>query len=586
MFTSRRTELSEYQAVGGHDAHQIVDFSEFETDFTSPFQRSGTHKNQWLLTTGVAGLVGAMVVGGTLLGTFGLGGIERRTHTAEVIQTAEILQKPDATADEADSSRPLLGVLGMARIVGRREISDESDSATTATASLQGDDRTSPLIGSLAPEYPVSSSPTRTRPSRPQVIAATPDAGDPLRTAALTPASIGDSTSIGVRRSPTRQTEIVIDRGQTLVGILTSRGVPRYEARRLIAALEPVYPTRLLKDGQRLKFSYATERDSFGQTVTRPVSLELTGDTRQVVVALNSEGRFEGNYTETGKAIASTPREPKHVRMAGKISKNFFASAKAKGVPRTVIAEMMRVHSFDVDFQREVRSGDRFDVFFGEPLAGPRRKGRKVVLYSELTLKRATSKGYYRFTTPDDGITGYYDREGRSVSGMLMRTPVSGARVSSRFGMRKHPILGYSRMHTGIDFAAPRGTPIKAAGDGIIERAGRAGAYGKYIRIKHGKGYKTAYAHMHRFAKGMKPGKRVRQGQVIGYVGTTGRSTGPHLHYEVHRNGKKVNPSKVHVAKGRVLKGKILAEFKKQRNQIDAMRAEAGSSTKVAQVSQ
>ena len=587
MFTSRRTELSEIRSYEGDESHQIVDFSEFETDFTSPFHRADTHKSQWLMTTGVAGLVGAMVVGGTLLGTFGLGGVERTVETAQVIQTAEILQ--ENTEDEP-IERPVLGVLGIARIVGRREITDgvEEGTAATLTAALSPDQQGNDLVGSLAPEYSPSDSGTRRRPAenKPRVLAAPrATSSDPLRTAALTPAAIGDSTSLTSSRSQTREEVITVAKGQTLVGILTRKGVPRYEARRLIAALEPVFPTRLLQDGQKLKFSFATERDSLGQTVTRPLSLSLdAGETRQVVVELDSGGRFVGSYTSKNTAVASVSSGQGQIRSTGKIGKSFFVSAKAQGIPKSVIAEMTRVHSFDVDFQREVRAGDSYEVFYGQPLTGKKR-GRKVVLYSALTLKGKT-KGYFRYTTPDDGITGYYDKTGRSVTSVLMRTPVSGARVSSRFGMRKHPILGYSRMHSGIDFAAPRGTPIKAAGNGVIERAGRAGAYGKYIRIRHINGYKTAYAHMHRFAKGMKPGKRVRQGQVIGYVGSTGRSTGPHLHYEVLRNQKKLNPMKVRLGKGRRLRGKDLARFVKHRDRIIAMMQEAPTSTQVAEAKQ
>ena len=194
------------------------------------------------------------------------------------------------------------------------------------------------------------------------------------------------------------------------------------------------------------------------------------------------------------------------------------------------------------------------------------------IVYAAMTLSGKRME-LYRFT-PKSGNTDYLDPKGDSVRKTLMRTPIDGARLSSGYGMRKHPILGYTKMHRGVDFAAPRGTPIYAAGDGTVEVAGRKGAYGKYVRIRHNSTYKTAYAHMSRYGKGIKKGKRVKQGQIIGYVGSTGRSTGPHLHYEILVNGRQINPRRVKLPSGEKLKGQDLEAFAQARAEIDAVRAE------------
>ncbi|TFG47962.1 MAG: M23 family metallopeptidase, partial [Gemmatimonadales bacterium] len=246
--------------------------------------------------------------------------------------------------------------------------------------------------------------------------------------------------------------------------------------------------------------------------------------------------------------------------------------------PNPVLIELIRIFSFDVDFQRDIQPGDRFEVLYDALLEtdGSLAKTGEV-LYAALTLSGQRLE-LYGFT-PKSGFADFFDTKGQSVRKTLMRTPIDGARLSSGFGMRKHPILRYTRMHRGTDFAAPSGTPIYAAGDGTVEIAGRKGAYGKYVRLRHNSTYQTAYAHMSRFAKGTRSGARVRQGQVIGYVGTTGRSTGPHLHYEVLVNGKQVNPSKIKLASGEKLKGADLAAFEFRRAEIDRLREASPGAT-------
>ncbi|MEQ9447172.1 MAG: peptidoglycan DD-metalloendopeptidase family protein, partial [Rhodospirillaceae bacterium] len=231
-------------------------------------------------------------------------------------------------------------------------------------------------------------------------------------------------------------------------------------------------------------------------------------------------------------------------------------------------ADMIRLFSYDVDFQRDIRSNDHFEIMFGQDVTN---EGLVVtngnIEYAAMTLRGETIK-IYAFKH-SEGETQYYNEEGKGIRKALMRTPINGARLSSSFGRRKHPVLGYTKMHRGVDFAAPRGTPIYAAGDGVIEKRQRWSSFGNYIRIRHGDGFATAYAHMNNFAKGYAVGSRVRQGAVIGYVGTTGRSTGPHLHYEVLRNGTQVNPMQVRFPASKTLDGEELKNFQRARAAAD-----------------
>jgi murein DD-endopeptidase MepM/ murein hydrolase activator NlpD len=203
------------------------------------------------------------------------------------------------------------------------------------------------------------------------------------------------------------------------------------------------------------------------------------------------------------------------------------------------------------------------------------------VYYASLTAGGEVKK-YYRYVSPDDNIVDYYDESGKSAKKFLVRKPVTDGIMRSGFGSRKHPILGYTKMHTGVDWAAPIGTPIYAAGNGAIEKAGWESGYGKYIRIRHNYGYETAYGHMTAFARGIEPGVKVHQGQLIGYVGSTGQSTGPHVHYEIIVNGRMVDPMRIKLPRGRVLEGPILAQFERERDRVDGLRSQ---STRTAQVS-
>jgi murein DD-endopeptidase MepM/ murein hydrolase activator NlpD len=259
-----------------------------------------------------------------------------------------------------------------------------------------------------------------------------------------------------------------------------------------------------------------------------------------------------------------------------RLYQSIYETALRNKVPASVIEDMVRIYSYDVDFQRKVQPGDSFDVFYAGDEEGVTATEKNEVLFASLTVGGETKK-YYRFQTPDDAVVDYYDETGKSAKKFLVRKPVSNAIMRSGFGARRHPILGYVKMHTGVDWAAPYGTPIFASGNGVVEKAEREGGYGNYVRLKHNNGYETAYGHMSAFAKGMEPGKRVRQGQVIGFVGSTGQSTGSHVHYEILVNGRFVDPMRIKLPRGRSLDGPVLSSFEKERDRLDAMMNNRGT---------
>ena len=354
--------------------------------------------------------------------------------------------------------------------------------------------------------------------------------------------------------------------GDTLAGMLVGAGVPRGDAIAAIDALKPLFDPKRIKIGQDLSIDF--ERDSpISEAPGRFVGFVLDIDyAREILVARTETGDFLAKEKEKPLAAAAA-------RAEGEIRNNLFLDAREAGLPLPVLIALIRAFSWDVDFQRDLQPGDRFELMYDVFYDG---SGTLVhngeIQYAAMTLS-GIRRAIYRFEDKD-GFADYFDEKGRSARKALMRTPIDGARLSSRYGKRKHPILGYNRMHRGVDFAAPIGTPIYAAGDGSIDRIGRNGGYGNYIRIRHNSDYSTAYAHLSRYAKGMRKGKRVKQGQVIGYVGNTGRSTGPHLHYEILRGGRQVNPMTVRMPSGRSLKGEELVSFQKGRQELDHRFAE------------
>ena len=254
------------------------------------------------------------------------------------------------------------------------------------------------------------------------------------------------------------------------------------------------------------------------------------------------------------------------------ILQSLYKSASDEKIPANIIIEFARIYGFQVDFQRDIRKNDRFQIMY-EIFLDDKKKIIETgkILFANLKLSGQDNSLYY-FDQKDS--EGHYDKNGKSVKKALMKTPINGARLSSPFGMRKHPIDGFNKMHKGTDFAAPLGTPIMASGDGIIKKAGWCGGGGNCVKIKHNSTYETVYAHMSKFARGIRSGMRVKQGQTIGYVGSTGKSTGPHLHYEVIVNGKKINSQKLKLPSGKVLKGKERKIFETKKIKLEVLKSE------------
>lgn len=353
---------------------------------------------------------------------------------------------------------------------------------------------------------------------------------------------------------------VTVGKNDTLMEVLLSVGCSKELANELVDSLDAVFGPEDLKPGQKIDFRLVeSEADS---EVKEPVRVSIFASSGDHIVT-TSRNR-DGDY------LASTvvPLDEVVVTASNRASlyESFYETALRQKLPGDVIMKLLRVHSYDVDFKQKVRPGDTFEVFFDGDGAGEKAG---ELLFTSMTVGGETRK-FYRFRTPDNTID-FYDENGSSAKKFLMRNPVKGGRFTSGFGNRRHPLLRRIRMHTGVDWAAPTGTPILAAGDGTIEMAERHGGYGNYIRIRHANGFATAYGHMTRFATGSKPGARVKQGQIIGYVGSTGRSTGPHLHYEVLVNNKFVNPMTIAVPRGLELEGRNLAAFQKERRRIDAL---------------
>lgn len=341
-------------------------------------------------------------------------------------------------------------------------------------------------------------------------------------------------------------------RNETLIRLLSRAGIQSREAHSLVSALDDVANLRKLRPGQAIRLqknhSGAIEkawmRDSF--------------DSEAYVE------RTDNRFSASRQAIETLSLT--HL-VSGEITDNLYLSAKRAGLPERVIIDLIRMMSFNVDFEREIRTGDRFEVYFERryaPSVNETEEGR--ILHVSLGLKKGAIDATW---FSKDGQGGdYFDATGQSTRRALMKTPLDVAVVTSRYGSRRHPVLGYTRMHKGVDFRAPTGTPITAAGDGVIEMSARNGSYGNYIRIRHNDTYKTAYGHLSRFGKGIKKGRRVKQGQIIGYSGATGRVTAAHLHYEVLVSGRQTNPLTLKLPSGIKLSGDTLYTFNALRGQI------------------
>ncbi|MEL7487576.1 MAG: peptidoglycan DD-metalloendopeptidase family protein, partial [Pseudomonadota bacterium] len=372
-----------------------------------------------------------------------------------------------------------------------------------------------------------------------------------------------------------RDVTVTLSRGETFVDALKRAGVRTVDRNAAAFAFGKLHNLRKLRPGQRFDLTIAPPNQTLFQLASADqpraahlLALDFRADqTSRISLVKGAEG-FDGEKR-------SVPVTKRLAMIEGRIDGSLYLSAKRAGAPDGVIADLANMFAYDIDFQRDIFGGDEFEAIFevlyddaGEII------GSGDVLFGRLKWRgRNKEKGYYLFSTAGTAAgPDYFDRAGQSAKRLLMKTPIDGARLSSGFGTRRHPILGYRKAHKGVDFAAPRGTPIYAAGDGVVERANRYGSFGNYIRIRHSSGYKTAYAHLKGFRRGVRAGKRVRQGDVIGYVGTTGRSTGPHLHYEVIKNGKHVNPQRLKISTGVKLRASQYADFETLRDRIDAMR--------------
>ncbi|MGF1545374.1 MAG: peptidoglycan DD-metalloendopeptidase family protein [Parvularculaceae bacterium] len=376
--------------------------------------------------------------------------------------------------------------------------------------------------------------------------------------------------------APGETTTLALARGETLAGALARAGVDGGDLHAAVSALAGTADLRRLRAGQEFTLTAAAPFQTLFQEASAPapasarlIKLGYRPDPANEIFVQRSNDA----YAAEKRALALTTER---VALRGRIDGSLYAAAKAAGAPDRSIVDIADMFAYDVDFQRDVRRGDEFEAVVELKYD---EDGRLAdvgdVLFARLKWRGGQKeKGYYRFAGDNSGRKpDYFDADGRSAKRLLMKTPISGARLSSGFGTRKHPILGYRKAHRGVDFAARSGTPIYAAGDGVVERANRYGSFGNYVRIRHANGYKTAYAHLKGFKRGIRAGARVEQGDVIGYVGTTGRSTGPHLHYEVHLNGQRVNPQRLKIATGRSLTGDELADFKAARDLIDVARA-------------
>lgn len=363
---------------------------------------------------------------------------------------------------------------------------------------------------------------------------------------------------------------LTVGRGDTLMGMFAKAGTEPAEAQAIIDALAPIFSAKDLKQGQEFRFSLVPAPSDTGQM--EPVKVSVFSKETHLATAIRNR---DGDYVASTEPVASETKSIASTRAT--LYTSFYHAALQQRIPEKVILKLLRVHSYDVDFKQKVKPGDSFEVFFD----GGDEDEVGELLYTSMTVDGHTRK-FYRFRTPDD-VVDYYDEQGNSAKKFLMRNPVKGGRYTSGFGDRRHPLLKYLRMHTGVDWAAPSGTPILAAGDGTVEKVGREGGYGNYVRIRHANGFATAYGHMLRFAPGMEPGVSVKQGQVIGYVGSTGLSTGPHCHFEVMVNNQFVNPMTIQVPRGLQLTGRQLAEFQRERKRIETLMQMDPVSSRVAQ---
>ena len=351
-----------------------------------------------------------------------------------------------------------------------------------------------------------------------------------------------------------------IKSGETFDKILSNYSIDKEEITIIKKALEKKINLNKLNTKQSIQIS-------IDQTNNKIVDFFFQiSNTEKILLSRNNDNK------KFNEKILTLELDKKIIYEENKILQSLYKAATDKNIPANTIIEFARIYGFQVDFQRDIRKKDTFQIMYEVFID----KNKNIIetgeiLFANLKLSGQDNSLYY-FDKEDS--EGHYDRNGKSIQKALMKTPINGARLSSSFGMRKHPIDGFNKMHRGTDFAAPMGTPIMASGNGIIKKAGWCGGGGNCVKIRHNSTYETIYAHMSKFARGIKKGVRVKQGQTIGYVGSTGKSTGPHLHYEVVVNGKKVNSQKLKLPSGKILKGKNRELFETNKIRLDVLKSE------------
>lgn len=361
------------------------------------------------------------------------------------------------------------------------------------------------------------------------------------------------------------QREITIEQGDALTTILAENGVDPADAIQIQSALLANF-TFDFRAGQTIKLSMS--RGARG--ALNPVRMSLFADGTELATVARSDTGIFVAAEEPAAVDVATAEDAAAPSTPGRLPNTYtgiWQTALAMEVPRPLVENLIQIFAFDVDFQSRLTPADRIEIVYS---GASEDDDQQEILFASIALAGET-RNFYRFRNPEDGVVDYYDETGKSAKKFLMRKPMAAGRFRSPFGMRRHPILGRYKMHTGVDWAAPRGTPIMAAGNGVVSHADWKSGYGKHVKVRHANGYETQYSHMSGYAKSIKEGARVRQGQVLGYVGSTGLSTGPHLHYEVLVNKRFVDPMKIRLPRGRVLQGPALEAFLKERNRIDAL---------------
>lgn len=348
-------------------------------------------------------------------------------------------------------------------------------------------------------------------------------------------------------------TTLNVSKGKTLAETLQKAGLSREEANAVIAKLEPHFDVRKIRPDHDIAVQLNPAPFGMGNGV-QLASLSLQIDNlKSVEMQRNAQGELNAQGKE--KKVIKEMAAGRAV-----IKNSVYGAAQKAGIPEAVVSNAIKLYGMTVDFQREVQEGDALEVLYErEVTEDGKLVGSGNILYAKLVLSGTEMPIYMHILK--DGSEEYFTADGKGIRRSLLKTPIDGARMTSGYGMRRHPVLGYSKMHAGVDFGAPKGTPVYAAGNGTVERASWFSSYGNYIKIRHSGDMRTAYAHLSGYAKGIKAGAKVKQGQVIGYVGSTGRSTGPHLHYEVIVGGKAINPNKLDLPAGTVLKGEELRRF-------------------------